>query len=108
MSIINFYAFQGIQDEQKAVEKFLEKIPQVNQKVTLKDLTFSGGIGITIKETWEFVLDYKFTTEWCWNSKLVCGWSEHIQDTNTLSMDGICGDLLDAVWSPGLGGKRAK
>ena len=34
MSIINFYAFQGIQDEQKAVEKFLEKIPQVNQKVT--------------------------------------------------------------------------
>ena len=27
------YAFQGIQDEQKAVEKFLEKIPQVNQKV---------------------------------------------------------------------------
>ena len=34
MSIINFDAFQGIQDEQKAVEKFLEKIPQVNQKVT--------------------------------------------------------------------------
>lgn len=34
MSTINFYAFQGIQDEQKAVEKFLEKIPQVNQKVT--------------------------------------------------------------------------
>ena len=27
-----------------------------------KDLTFNGGIGITIKETWEFVLDYKFTT----------------------------------------------
>lgn len=30
LTCVLFYAIEGINDEQRAVEKFLEKIPQVN------------------------------------------------------------------------------